>query len=420
MTTSSLLGALDVGNRRVLALIAELDDRRELVIRGVGMSPSAGMRHGQVVQLKPLVAAIRVAVEEAELMAKAPVSRVLAPVAGTFIIGKITRAAVTLGSREREVVRRDLEELVEAARRQPLPPGHSVLNVLTHAYSLDDQEGLLDPQEMIGRHLSMDAYVLVCQDGPLRTLEKAINAAGLEVEEFLFSPVPAALAVLSADERRLGAVVLDIGYGNTTYAAVAGDRVLAAGCFPIGSAKINDDLIHRFQTTWEAAEKAKCEAATCLYLEVDEEETLSLPSVHGRGMQVVPRRELCKVVRARIHETLELVANDILRQVPDGTPLRSVVLCGGGAHLDGLVSLAEEVFAARARLAELDSVADTTHLLASSELPPASAAVAVGLLAYARRAALPDAPPLVRPRAPRVGWLQRLTAKLSFHQGGGR
>lgn len=420
MSPASILGALDVGNRRVLALIAELDERRELVIRGVGVAASAGMRHGQVVQLKPVVTAIRAAVEEAELMARVPLSRVLASVAGTFIIGKFTRAAVMLGSREREVNRRDLEELVEAARRQPSPPGHSVLNVLSHAYTLDDQEGIVDPQEMVGRQLSMDAYVLICQDGPLRTLEKAINAAGLEVDEFLFSPVPAALATLSDDERRLGGVVIDIGHGNTTFAAVAGERVLAAGSFPFGSAKINDDLIQLFQTTSEGAEKAKCEAATCLHTEVDPEETLSLPSMHGRGAQVVPRRELCKVVRARVHETLELVANEILRQVPESIALRNVVLCGGGAHLEGLVALTEEVFSSRARLADLEGVADATHLLASSELPPASPAVAVGLLAHARRAALPDAPPLVRPRPPRASWLQRLTSRFSFSQGGGK
>jgi cell division protein FtsA len=419
MTATPVLGALDVGNRRVLALIAELDERRELVIRGVGVSPSAGLRHGQVVQLKPVVAAIRAAVEEAELMAKVPVSRVLASVAGTFIVGKTTRTAVVLGSREREVRRRDLEDLVEAARRQPSPPGHSVLNVLTHTYSLDDQDGLLDPQDMVGRHLSMDAYVLICQDGPLRTLEKAINTAGIEVEEFLFSPVAAALATLTEDERRLGAVVLDVGHGCTGFAAVAGNQVLAAGSFSVGSAKINDDLIHRFQTTWEGAEKAKCEVASCLYTEVDEEETLSLPSMHGRGTQVVSRRELCKVVYLRAHEMVEYVANEILQQVPDGTSLRSVVLCGGGAHLDGLIAVAENVFAARARLAELDGVADATHLLASSELPPASPAVAVGLLAHARRAALPDAPPLVRPRPTRAGWLQRLAARFSHSQGGG-
>lgn len=402
-----LLGALDVGNHRVLALIAELDERAQLIIRGVGLAPSAGMRNGQVVQMKPLVAAVRAAVEEAELMAKVPLERVLGSVAGTFISGRMTRAAISLGAREREVSYRDLVQLDEAARRQPLPPGHVVLNVLTHSYTLDDQDGILDPQEMAGRHLAMDAYVLACQEGPVKTLEKAINAAGLEVDDFLFSPIPAALATLTPDERRLGAMVVDIGHGNTTYAAIADDQLLAAGCFPIGSAKINDDIVHRFQTTGEGAEKVKREAATCLLTEVDTEQDLSLPSLHGHGSQVVSRRELCKIVRIRMQETLELVAADVLRQLPDDVSFTSVVLSGGGAQLEGIVALAEEVFVARARLAELEGVADATHLLASSEVPSRSPAVAVGLLAHGRRAALPDAAPLVRPRKARAGLVTR-------------
>ncbi|MGE5236496.1 MAG: cell division protein FtsA, partial [Acidobacteriota bacterium] len=278
-----LLAALDVGNHRVMVLIAELDDHDLVVVRGVGVAPSAGMRSGQVVQMKPVVSAIKAAVEEAEFMAKVPVERVFASVAGTFISGRMTRAAINLGPREREVTSKDLEQLHAAAQRQPLPPGHTVLNVITHSYALDDQDGIVDPQEMLGRQLAVDAYVLACQESHVRTLEKAINAAGLVVEEFLFSPVAAALATMTPDERRLGAVLIDIGYGNTTYAAFAADRLLAAGCFPLGGNKVNDDVVHRFQTTTAGAEKAKLEAATLLLADVGEEETISVPTIDGRG-----------------------------------------------------------------------------------------------------------------------------------------
>ncbi|HVN42578.1 MAG TPA: cell division protein FtsA, partial [Steroidobacteraceae bacterium] len=240
-----ILAALDLGNHRVLALIAELDGDKRIVIRGVGIAPSQGIRCGQVVQLKPLVSSLRAAIEEAELMAKIPVERVYASVAGVFASGRSTRAAVSLGAREREVSMRDLEALHDALRRQPLPPGHAVLNVVTPTYALDDQDGILDPQGIVARQAAIDAYVMVCQESAVRTVEKAINEAGMEVDEFLFSPIAASLGVLTADERRLGAILIDIGYGSTSYAAFANDRLLAAGCFPIGSNKINDDLVHR-------------------------------------------------------------------------------------------------------------------------------------------------------------------------------
>jgi cell division protein FtsA len=407
-----IIAALDVGDHRVLALIGELNARDQIVIRGVGLAPSNGVRSGQVVQMKPVVAAIRAAAEEAELMAKLPVERVFASVAGTFVSGRPTRAVISMGAREREVTLADLETLHDAVRRQPLPPGHTVLNVVSPTYSLDDQDGILDPQAMVGRHLAVDCYVLACQESPVRTIEKAINEAGLEVEEFLFAPVAAADATLTADERRLGAVHIDIGYGNTGYAAYSGDKLLAAGSFPIGSNKINDDLVHRFQTTAAGAEKAKREAGTMLLADVGEEETISVPTIEGRGSHVISRRELCKTIRLRMQETFELIAAEVWRQIPQDAPCTGVVLSGGGAHLEGLAALAEEVFVKRARLGELEGVADATHLLASSELPARSPAVPVGLLVHARNLLMPSALPVVRDRRRKEGLLKKISRRV--------
>jgi cell division protein FtsA len=409
---SRIVAALDIGNQRVLALIGELDARDQIVIRGVGMAPSSGMRSGQVVQLKPVVAAIRAAAEEAELMAKLPVEKVHASVAGIFVSGRPTHAVISMGAREREVTLPDLETLHEAVRRQPLPPGHTVLNVVSPTYALDDQDGILDPQAMVGRQLAVDCYVLACQENPVRTIEKAINEAGLEVEEFLFAPIASADATLTADERRLGAIVIDIGYGNTGYTAFSGDKLLAAGCFPIGSNKINDDLVHRFQTTAAGAEKVKREAGTMLLADVGEEETISVPTIEGRGSHVISRKELCKTIRLRMQETFELIAAEVWRQIPQDAPCTGVVLTGGGAHLEGLAALAEEVFVKRARLGELEGVADATHLLASSELPARSPAVTVGLLVHARNLLLPSALPVLRDRRRKAGLLKRISRRV--------
>lgn len=417
MTQPALFGALDVGNRRVLALIAELDEHAELLIKGVGVADSAGMRNGQVVQLKPLVEAIRNAVSEAELMAQTPLESVWATTAGTFISGRRTRASITLGNREREVTSRDLEQLHQAVQRQPLPPGHVVLNVFTHAYALDDQEGLLDPVEMVGRQLAVDAYVLACMESPIRTLEEAINKAGLRVEEFLFTPVASALACLTADERRLGALVIDIGFANTCYAAFVGDQLVAAGCFPVGGNKLNDDLVHRFHTTTAGAEKAKREAATMLLNEIGPDETVSFPTIEGRGNLIVPRLDLNKTIRIRLLETFELIAADVLRQSADDSPTASVVLVGGGSHLEGITVVAEEVLVKRCRLGELEGVADTTRLLANSELPSRSPAAAVGLLAYASRTRLPGATPTVQVRPRRSNVVAQLVRKLLAKKG---
>jgi cell division protein FtsA len=416
---SRIAAAIDVGNQRVLALIGELDPHDTLVIRGVGVAPSVGMRAGQVLQLKPVAAAIKAAAEEAELMARLPVERVIASVNGLFVTGRLTRASISLGTREREVSQRDLDSLHDALKRQPLPSGYTVLNVVSPTYGLDGQEGILDPLAMVGHSLTVDAYVLASQEAPLRTLEKAINEAGVEVQEFVFAPVAAAIATLTADERRLGAILIDIGYGITSFAAYSGDRLVTAGCLPVGSNKINDDLVHRFQTTAVGVEKAKREAGTLLLGDVGDEETISVPTIEGRGAHVISRKELCRTIHLRMEETFELIADQVWRQMPRDVPSTGVVLSGGGAHLEGLAALAEEVFVKRARLGELEGVADATHLLASSELPGRSPAVAVGLLAHARNRLLPATLPVIHDVRGKEGLLARIRRRMLFRKGGG-
>jgi len=153
--------------------------------------------------------------------------------------------------------------------------------------------------------------------------------------------------------------------------------------------------------------------------DVGEDETISVPTIEGRGTHVISRRELCKTIRLRMQETFELIAAEAWRQIPQEAPCTGIVLAGGGAHLEGLAALAEEVFVKRSRLAELEGVPDATHLLASSELPARSPAVAVGLLVHGRNLLLPSALPLVRERRRREGVWSRISRKLLAKRGGG-
>ena len=149
-----------------------------------------------------------------------------------------------------------------------------------------------------------------------------------------------------------------------------------------------------------------------LLSDVGDEETISVPTIEGRGSHVIARKELCKTIRLRKQETFELIAAEVWRQIPQDAPCTGVVLSGGGANIEGLAALAEEVFVKRARLGELEGVADATHLLASSELPPRSPAVAVGLLVHARNLLLPSALPVVREKRRKEGLLTRVSRKV--------
>lgn len=387
MASSSMLSALDVGNSRVLALMAEVNPQGELVVRGAGIAPLAeGMEAGQVVGFRSVVEGIKEAVQEAETSAHAPMEKAWVSVAGAYVQGRNTEPELPIAPRRQHITPEDLQRLWDAVRWQNLPPGHVVLNVLPHDFTLDDQEHLVNPVGMVGSRLSMNALVLASKEGPIRTLEKAINDAGVAVEGFLFAPVASSLAVLTPEEKTLGALVVDFGYGTTNYALWHRSHVVATGSLPFGAQKLNDDLVQLFGTTFPAAEEAKKHKVTLLLDTVDEEEVVLLPVLAG-GTSKVSRRKVCEAAAARVAEIFQMVGMAYTRQLARDLRLLSVVLCGGGSYLEGIEAQAAAVFGCPARLGEPLAWQDATGCLSQPPFPLRSAACALGLLHFGSQTA---------------------------------
>lgn len=381
-TPGETLASLDVGSSRVLALMAEVEGGGQLVIRGAGVAKVEGaLKAGQVVDFLMLVNAIRDAVQEAETLAHKIMEKVWVSVSGDSVVGRFTTTTLQIGKKARPVSSQDLARLWEAARWQNLPSGHFVLNVLPHSFTLNDQENLVNPEGMEGTQLSMNALVLSSREGPIRTLSKAINQAGLQIQGYLFSPVASSLAVLTPEERTIGSLVVDMGHSTTTYALWHQGHVMAAGVIPYGASMVDQDLVQYFGTTFPAAEEVKLRKLTLLAETIDLEEVVSLPALDGRPRNV-SRREACNVAAARVTELLRLVGLGYTQQLTQEIRLLSAVLCGGGSHLEGITEKAREVFGCPGRLGEPRNFTDATGCLTEPPFPLRSAACAIGLLHF--------------------------------------
>ena len=70
--------ALDIGTNKVAAIIANVNEREELEIIGIGTHQSKGLKKGVVVNIDSTVQSIQRAIEEAQLMAGCSVDSVYA------------------------------------------------------------------------------------------------------------------------------------------------------------------------------------------------------------------------------------------------------------------------------------------------------------------------------------------------------
>src|SRR6185503_2243061 len=120
-----------------------------------------------------------------------------------------SRGVVAISGREREVSAADVERAVEAARAINVPQDREIIHVLPQTFAVDDADGVREPIGMSGVRLEVE--IVTAAVTSVQNVVRAVNRAGLTVQDVVLEPIASAEAVLFPDEKELGVVLIDIG-----------------------------------------------------------------------------------------------------------------------------------------------------------------------------------------------------------------
>jgi len=350
MSEQRIVVGLDLGSHRVTALVAELGGRG-LRVLGLGTVPSQGIRKGVVVGFEPAVDAVREAVAEAERASGLVIRAVFPNVSGEHFRAIPSQGVHAKEGREREITAEDVEQVIRVARSLQLPPGYRILHTLPVDFILDNRGGIKDPVGMDGVRLQAEVLLLMGDSSVLENTAKVVEKAGLAVEGLVFSPLAAAMAALQESEREEGVVLIDIGGGTTEVLVVADGAARHAEVLPLGGGNVTRDLSIGLGLSLADAERLKLDhAGLGPFTEADAEAQISVRQVGAEVDSTLTARTLRSIVEPRMRELLELAWDRAQRAPAARSAGCGVVLCGGGALLPGLTTLAAQLFERSVRL----------------------------------------------------------------------
>jgi len=398
------LVSLDIGSAKVCALIAEPQAGGRVDILGKGTAVHKGARKGAIIDVPATVDAIKRATEEAEIMAGAQIERAVVGIAGPSVKSFNSRQVVAVAAKNREISRDDIQRSLDAARSVPIPAEFEVLHVLPREFVVDGQEGVADPLGMVGSRLEADVHVVTVPTATVQNLLNCVNRAGVEVIEMVLEPLAAGEAVLTPDERELGVVLADVGGGTTEVAVWRGGALAHTAVLPVGGDHFTNDLAVVLKTPVPDAERLKRKHGSALAALVGEDDAIDVPLTGGRGVHPVRRREIAEILQPRAEELLQLLWEDAVREVPASELRAGLVLTGGGADLDGMLEVAEQVLGVTVRRGIPQNVGGLKDIVSAPEW-----ACGVGLLMYGRAAA---SAPARRPRTGASGLIEKVRTSL--------
>lgn len=348
MARTEVLTSVDIGTSKVTCLIAEVDSEGNIDFVGHGLSPCNGLKRGALIDPDATVRAIEAAVNDAEREAGYSVNNVLVSLSSEYVHSLSSHGVWAVANPDGEISVNDVRRVLDSARLVGIPSDREIIHVIPRGFTVDGLEGVRNPIGLSGLRLEVDTHIVAASSAYLQNLSRCLGRATLEVEEegLIASSMASGLSVLTAEERRLGTAMVDMGAGTVDLAVFCDDEIGHSAICTMGGDLLTQDLARFFRIPQEQAEKLKLEKGIVAptYLDSDEKdrdgEMVCATSLSGEEQIEVSRFEMAQVLEARILDIFDWVRKELAKAEQQGLVVTSLVLTGGASQLPGLANLA--------------------------------------------------------------------------------
>jgi cell division protein FtsA len=212
-----------------------------------------------------------------------------------------------------------------------------------------------------------------------------VKGLQLEVEEIVFNGLASSLALLSSEQKELGALVIDIGGGTTDYVVYADGVIKHTGALALGGDHVSNDLGHGLKVPLSRAEKLKLEHGSALVDEAMKGRTLTITNELGLPLKTINVEHLQRIMSLRLEEIFQIIASDLENAGLVDYLRAGVFLCGGCARAPQIAKLAEPVLQMPVSLGQTNSISGLKSALDQPEFVTAIGLAKFGSLKTKKR-----------------------------------
>ena len=344
-------------------------------ILGLVEVPSSGVVQGEVVNTEKAYATLKEVLELLESQVQMPIREISLVYSGVTLgcynswgitgTTPIRNHSDPRDSSARCVTEEDISRALNSAAELRISADYERLHEIPRSYKLDGKAVRRDIIGSNGIRLEVEVHIITCLREAIENLIEISSREDYHPVEIIHSSIAASYVGLTREELVQGCLLIDMGYGSTSFQYSFEGQPLITESLGLGGYHITRDISECFDFPFDMAEQLKLQRGVCWPAFISKDEKVVIPGGANSLAQQISLLDLCEVLNARIEEIFELIYGNLQRYGLSLEYIQSVVLVGGSVLLPGMGELAEEVFESPARLGLPDEpklVADPTIL----------------------------------------------------------
>lgn len=378
---SSLVTSLDIGSSQIKCIVATPKKDGTLSVVTAFKRPSAGFKRGVLSDVEDVTNTLREVVVDLQRISKRATDNVIVNLNSEHVWARSSQGMVAVARADQEIQQDDIDRAVQASRAGKVLQNRMVLHNIVREYLVDGVGDIADPLGMTGNRLEVNTLIVEVFAPHYTILTKTLERVGLSANGIVFNPLAAEHAVLSKHRKELGSLLIDFGFGTTTFVAYEEGKPIYTKSIPVGTGHITSDIVAGFTIPFDVAEKLKVTYGYAISKDIGRKDLIRLSEVDPQSTTEVSKKVLSEIIEARLEEILELVNNELKGlgrnlQFPGG-----VVITGGGVKMPGMTEFVKQEmkFPTQVGFPELRNL-EITNPAHQELLDDPEFAVAIGLL----------------------------------------
>jgi len=208
-------------------------------------------------------------------------------------------------------------------------PNAEIKEVVPQEFTIGSRS-IVDPVGMQAEMLEANFINIVARPTLEENIRKCVKGAGLEVQEVFISPLCLADALLTANEKRSGCALVDMGADTTTVSVYVNNILRHLCVIPLGGSNVTSDITS-LKVEAEEAEELKKKYGTA-YRSDSEDKTGQ--KINLSFDRTEDEEKLQEIVEARYEEIIANVNNRI--SAYKDKMLSGIIMTGGAARIPDL------------------------------------------------------------------------------------
>lgn len=340
-----------VGTTKVAFLKAHVTNSGHPEVEALSARIAQGFDRGIVKDLREASQTISDAVREVVGTNSQEILSCRLVVSNSFLKTYTFQSSIYFHGDPHPITLRDVRQAIAQTRSvATIPLNEVIVQVVPQEFLVNDLAGVQNPIGLEAGRLGVTLKLLTLNFLDYSNLFKVFERCELEILEVVPAVLASADAVLLAEEKQAGAILVLIGGQATHFACYRNSVLIHVHSIPVGADCITEVIEKNLNLDHLDAQRIKEAFGSAIPKAEFQDELIPIPDAEGKKKNHIRRRDFESQLGSGLHQFFQVLSHELACLEKQYSPVSQLVCTGGGSQLDGFLDRMKELISPTVRI----------------------------------------------------------------------